>query len=210
MSFNIKITRRKLTGVCTAALLLQMAGCATIDELNSERIRRLYGNYGVEVLTQTDVLRVTNLFSRADGLATCRTLAIVRFAPEAAANFSSAHAAIQAGASIGETLAQDGWTLEKTTRRLEAFNLTSASPLFERLMRIPAQSTLALHVYDLNAMRDGVAATYASIAELHHPDYWSASELADHLRDAPVLPPTGEDTARLDALITRISRGDLE
>ena len=100
-------------GVFTLAVLLLNGACAGVSELNSERIRRLYGSYGVEILAQNETLRVTNLYSQADDVTTCRTLAIVRFAPGAERHFPHAHAAIRAGASLGETLAKRGWQLEK-------------------------------------------------------------------------------------------------
>ena len=200
---------RKLIGAAATALLLATA-CAAVDELNSERIRRLYGNYGVEIVAQTESLRVTNLYSSSDGVKTCRTLAIVRFAPDASRNFASAHDAIVAGASIGETLAREGFALEKTTRRLDAFRYSVTPSFLQRLMRIEGQTALALHVYDLSATRAGVAMKYATIAELHHPAYWSAAELGRHLNGTAITPLTAAERANLDALVRRVSQGRLD
>ena len=45
------------------------------------------------------------------------------------------------------------------------------------LMRISLPDSLATHVYLLIVRKDGRSFTYATITEIHHPDYLSAADL---------------------------------
>ena len=53
----------------------------TIEELrpllNSERIERKFGSYGIDVLRNDDAVRMSNLYSLRDGEKICRTFAVV-------------------------------------------------------------------------------------------------------------------------------------
>lgn len=208
---NYKYLTRRSPGLSRwrlcALALCALAACASAPELNSERIQKRYGSYGVEVLSQSEELRVANLFSRdADG-ATCRTLAITRFEATAAQDFPAAHAAIRAGASIGATLQQHGWQVRKLTRHVGPFVAPEDARLLEDAMRLESPPPLALHVYLLQAAKAGDVRPYATIIELHHPDYWSPAALVRQYADAPrrALPPAG--VVEVEELTARIARG---
>jgi hypothetical protein len=143
--------------------------------LNSERIAAAFGSYGVEVLEQDDQVRVSSLFSLAGDEKTCRTFAVVRYAPVDPA-VSAEHAAIVAGGSIGAEFAAHGWEVRKTHL---GYGERSASPRLASLMRVDAGTPLAEHVYVLDVAKGGRTIEYAALVEIHHPDYLSLEDLAE-------------------------------
>jgi len=140
------------------------------DLLNSDRIEAAFGSYGIEVLSSDAGLRVSNLYSTHAGEATTRTFAVVVYPTEVDASFAAAHAAILDGASIGATLRADGWQVVKHNRY---FGRIASSPRVERLMRLDGPAELALHVYALEIVKGDSRFSYATIAEVHHPEYLS-------------------------------------
>ena len=100
----------------TAILVLCFVtlSCASSSvELNSERIARKYGSYGVEVIENTDNLRVSNLYSMEASRPICRTFAVVGISREIDSSFAVEHAQILEGASIGAVFKRNGWNIEK-------------------------------------------------------------------------------------------------
>ncbi len=150
--------------------------------LNSDRIRQRFGSYGVKVLRQDEQLRVSNLHSTHAGQAICRTFAVVRFAQPIPAELSKAHAAIGAGGSIGEVLRQQGWQIKKQRLQVTTLNAMPGSEA-GRLMGLTEATALATDVYQLSAQRGARTLNFATIAEIHHPDYLDAT-----LLDAMVVP----------------------
>ena len=136
--------------------------------LNSERISQRFGSYGIEVLETADDTRVSNLFSEETGQRITRTFAVVEFQAAAQNALSPEHEAVLAGESIGEALVSRGWTVEKSNRY---FGLLPSTSRMDALMKLRSTAMLAVHVYDLRAIRAGEAHHYATIAEVHHPDY---------------------------------------
>ncbi len=145
--------------------------------LNSERIQQRYGNYGVEVLKSGDGLRISNLYSEKSGVRTCRTYAVVEFAAPIHPSVAVVHAEIESGKSIGATLHQAGWTINKRLKYIGEMSVSDADAGLVALMRIEVPQTVALHQYDFEISRDGTTLDYASIMEIHHPDYLSAADL---------------------------------
>lgn len=143
--------------------------------LNSERIAAAYGSYGVEVLEQDDQVRVSNLFSLSGDVKTCRTFAVVRYAPRIDPIVSAEHGAIVAGASIGAVFAAHGWEVRKTHL---SYAERPASPRLASLMRIDLDTPLAEHVYVLDVVKGGRTIEYAALVEIHHPDYLNLEDLA--------------------------------
>ena len=164
--------------IVAATLLVQAAPSlgqgSGREPLNSERIAAVFGSYGVEVLEQDDEVRVSNLFSLASDEKTCRTFAVVRYAPRIDPIVSAEHASIMAGGSIGAVFASHGWEVRKTHL---SYAERSASPRLASLMRIDVGAPLAEHVYVLDVVKDGRTIEYAALVEIHHPDYLDVEDL---------------------------------
>jgi len=157
-------------------VILSLSSCASDRLLNSERIEQRYGNYGIEVLRADAGTRISNLYSEADGIRTMRTLAVVHFAEPMDPRLAAPHAEIAAGASIGATLERWGWRVSKKTLEI----CRSVPPVavgYLAAMRIPGHPPLAVHRYRLLVSAGGRPVDYATISEIHHPDYLSLEDL---------------------------------
>jgi hypothetical protein len=154
------------------AVLAQPAGR---ELLNSERIQANFGTYGIEVLEQDQNVRVSNLYSfpRA-GDRTCRTFAVVQYAPSMDPAIRGEHAAIVAGGSIGAVFAASGWEVRKRNLR---YGELPATAKLASLMRIATDTQLAEHVYALDVVKGGRTIEYATIVEIHHPAYLRLADL---------------------------------
>ncbi|HEX6998701.1 MAG TPA: hypothetical protein VF322_11185 [Gammaproteobacteria bacterium] len=141
--------------------------------LNSERIERRFGSYGIEVL-ESGPVRVSNLYSLEDGRRVCRTFAVVRYPQRVEPAFAREHEAILAGGSIGAVFAAAGWRVTKHHLRYDELDST---PRVEALMGRLPPAKLAAHVYVLRVERAGAAYDYAVIAEVHHPAYLAVEDL---------------------------------
>lgn len=165
------------TALPTAPLSAQSsvgAGATLREPLNSERIERLFGSYGVEVLSSDDTTRVANLFSAENGARTCRTFAVSRYPASIAPAFAAEHEEIVAGGSIGAVFAKHGWTVKKTHLY---FGEVQAWPKLAALMRITPGDALAEDVYVLDIVKGAMQFEYATIVEIHHPDYLHRADL---------------------------------
>jgi hypothetical protein len=127
------------------------------------------------VLEQDAQVRVANLYSTADGLKTCRTFAIVRYAPHIDAAVAAEHAAIVAGGSIGAVFAARGWEVRKTHL---SYSERPASARLAALMHIDVGTPLAEHLYVLDVVKDGREIEYAALVETHHPAYLDRDDLS--------------------------------
>lgn len=168
-----------------ALLLLMVAwGCATAPLadpsrtlLNSERIEARFGSYGIEVLEDSDTLRVSNLYSVEDRGPVGRTFAVVRYAQPLDTRIAEEHATITAGGSIGAVFTAAGWRVEKRHRYVGEIPSEDSFDRVRALMGPLRTPTLAVHVYDLVLERPGASVVYATLAEVHHPDYLTAEAL---------------------------------
>lgn len=151
------------------------AGQPARELLNSERIEVAFGSYGVEVLEQDGSVRVSSLYSRTGAGRTCRTFAIVRYAPNMDPAVRDEHAAVVAGGSLGAVFAAAGWDVRKTHLR---YGERPASARLAKLMQIDAGTALAEHVYVLDVEKDGRTVEYAALVEIHHPEYLTLAQLA--------------------------------
>jgi hypothetical protein len=163
------------------SLALEAASQATAERpnpapelLNSERIERTFGNYGIQVLESDAMFRVSNLYSAEGGTNICRTFAIVRYPDTIAPAFATEHAAILVGGSIGAVFAANGWTVQKFHRH---YGHVPATAKVAELMHIAPETALALHVYALDVVKGGARFHYAAIVEVHHPAYLTADDL---------------------------------
>ena len=145
---------------------------------NSERIRHKFGSYGIEVLENSPGLRVSSLFSTHAGVKINRTFAVVAYPEIIEDAFEKEHAAIINGESIGIVFKQNGWLIDKHHQYFGEIEAPAGQ--FESHSQ-PAESgrkRSAIHVYSLMVKKDGSELQYASIAEIHHPDFLQLEDLA--------------------------------
>ncbi len=177
--------RRRIAALIVLGLSMQIAAqtpLATSSEvlsrplLNSERIAQEFGSYDIEVLESDASVRVSNLYSLQQGKIICRTFAVVRYPHEIEGVFSVEQRAVLSGQSIGAVFAQHGWTIEKINRY---FGVLPSTKRVAGLMGDISPQPLAVHIYDLVVSRESASLTYATIAEVHHPDYLTVVELQE-------------------------------
>ncbi len=163
-----------------AVLAVMQNACETEPALlNSERIQQRFGSYGIEVLTSEDGLRRSSLYSRDDDRLVCRTYAVVRFAEQPHDGYSEEHAKVLAGNSIGAVFRSHGWDIHKQTIYIGSLSLPARGTRIGQLMGVDSEEELALHVYQLLLARDDQVFEYATIVEMHHPEYLSESDVLD-------------------------------
>lgn len=162
-----------IVGLCAA-----MAGCAGSGELlNSDRILRTFGSYGVDVLQATPARRISSLYSSDSTERTTRTYAVVDFADTPHDAYGGPHAAITDGGSIGATFRRAGWQIDKQHIFIGAFEVPATYTEIASLMRLTLPVELAAHVYILNVTKDEKTYQYATITEIHHPAYLTSAAL---------------------------------
>lgn len=182
-------------------LATALAACSHESELlNSDRIRQRFGNYGVEVVSQDENVRRSSLYSTHSGKHVCRTYAIVVFDQPVRGDISATHDSILAGSSIGSTFRESGWSIEKETLFIGSISSAQASVDLRGRMRLAGDKGLAMHVYRLLLARGGRSLAYATIAEVHHPDYLSEAGLRELYGDDLPDDPDGEAIAAIVAL----------
>lgn len=171
--------------------------------LNSERIRMRYGSYGIEVLHDDGRLRVSDLYSLSRGARITRTMAVVSYAEVVPEPLRHQHQQVQAGGSIGETFKTAGWHVSKRNVYLgELEPSDNLAPVYA-LMDDIAPGPLAIHLYELWVDRPGERYRYATIAEIHHPDYL---RLADLQQLFPELWPVADAQDRVAYLLALLRR----
>ncbi len=193
--------------VCALGVAVSFGAAAELpasperELLNSERIEQVFGSYGLEVLSSAPTLRVSKLFSTEDGREICRTFAVVVYPHEIDGAIAAEHSAILDGGSIGATFAAAGWRVSKVHRY---FGELPSTAKVETLMGGIEPSRLAVHVYALSVSRGGVDVDYASIVEVHHPDYLSLADLVEIY--GPAHEPADDTVPALLALTSREMR----
>lgn len=194
-----------LTHLFIAAVAL-VAGAQTAPRelLNSERIAAKFGSYGVAVLAQDDRVRVSSLFTGSGDERTCRTFAIVRYAERMDAAVSAEHAAIVAGGSLGAVFAAAAWEVRKTHLR---YDTRAATARLAELMHVAVGTPLAMHVYALDVAKEGRTVEYATLVEIHHPDYLTTAQLAEIYGPADAAARPGLVAALLATVTTELERG---
>ena len=146
-------------------------------QLNSERIARKFGNYQVEIIENTDNIRISNLYSMGPAGKVCRTFAVVGLSEDIDTEFAAEDAAIRDGGSIGAVFRLNGWDIEKRHLYIGELPIGSQAVRLTRLMHINPPARLAVHIYVLAISKNGGSFDYAMIAEVHHPDYLTAAGL---------------------------------
>ena len=154
------------------------ANPASSVPLNSEQIEAAFGSYGIDVIRQDDGWRISNLHSVHEDTKICRTLAIVKMPSKVPGTIRRIHQSILEGASIGATFQSKGWQVVKTDHQVSRTDeLPEDSPIIA-LMKNPLERRLPLHRYRLSVLKRDHRIPYATIAEIHHPDYLNP----DHLK----------------------------
>jgi len=147
------------------------------DMGNSDRIRLKFGSYGIEIVENGIRIRVSNLYSESAGVKTNRTFAVVMYPAVIEPAFRKEHEAIINGQSIGDVFKKNGWLIDKRHQYIgELENFADSSAVHSVFGDIGAVRPV-IHVYSLFVKKDKNVFHYASIAEVHHPDYLELKEL---------------------------------
>ena len=188
--------------VANVILVWLLCACAATPALplNSERIAASFGSYGIEVLKRSEQLRVSDLYSGADETRVTRTFAVVQYPEVIDARLSAAHAEILGGGSIGAVLAAAGWRINKRNR---FYTEVIATPRLQQLMHLGQASSLAMHMYVLEAQNGATRIDYAVIAEIHHPEYLSLEQTHEIYGAVPRL--TQAQQARVSAVVALVT-----
>ena len=174
--FTLRKTRFLLFFIHLLSITL-LCSCSKSVPLNSEKIKQQFGSYGVEILEANDRQRVTSLYSEDGGVRTTRTLALVNFADASNPEIAAIHLDILNGGSIGAEFKSNGWRISKETLRTcsRPFDILAYPGLAG--MNIESPAILALHEYRFRLSKNDTSIHYATITEIHHPDYLDLQRL---------------------------------
>ncbi len=157
---------------------LVLAACASQGPpLNSERIAQTFGSYGVDVIQSGNEGRVSSLYSGSGADKVTRTFAVVKFSGRIRPAFANEHARVESGQSLGAVFKSAGWQIEKHNIFVGELEVPAKYSLLSELMQLSLPQSLATHVYLFVVRKDARSYNYATIAELHHPDYLSVEDL---------------------------------
>lgn len=179
----------------------ETSGEANRNVLNSERIRQKYGSYGIDVLEDDGHIRVSSLYSLDGEQKITRTLAVVIYPATISPLILKEHTEISGGGSIGEVFKSNGWNITKENIYIGEIETSTDFDGLYSSMGENEPVSLAIHVYELFVSKNRDRFRYATIAEVHHPDYLDMDELKGiYLVPAP-LPNdrAGEIEVTLDA-----------
>lgn len=164
-----------LVAIVATSILAACAGQA--EWLNSERIQRTFGSYGVEILQDDGRRRVSSLYSHAGPDRITRTYAVVDFIGEPDEAFRREHEGILSGQSIGATFKESRWSISKQHLFIGELEIPADYVALGEHMHIDLPQALATHQYLFVIEKDDDSWNYATITEIHHPDYLSATDL---------------------------------
>jgi hypothetical protein len=152
--------------------------------LNSERIKKKFGSYGIEVLKTSPSLRISNLYSLSEGQKITRTFAVVQYPQTINPAYSREHQIIANGGSIGQVFKEANWNI---TKRNLFFGSLAATPDYKKvydLMGLKTPHELAVRIYQFQISKNELSYAYATIIEVHHPFYLSFNDLTRINTDA--------------------------
>lgn len=187
----------------SAIVFTALLGACTLEPplLNSERILERYGSFGIAVAPRNSDVRRSNLYSGEGNERICRTYAVVQFSDAAASRVGEAHTRILDGESIGTTLKAAGWQVHKLGSHIGNLSLVDPEHTIAALMRLQESSELAMHAYQLHLQKNSQSIYYATIIEVHHPDFLSESDLR-RLYGASLAPRlTADEIEALEYLV---------
>jgi len=149
-----------------------------VSELgNSDRIRLKFGSYGIEIVENGARIRVSNLYSTTGGVRTNRTFAVVMLPDVIEPAFRKEHDAIINGQSIGIVFKGHGWKIEKHHQYVGELDVGPDFSAVYSVFGDIGEVRPVIHVYSLLIKKDNKQFHYASIAEVHHPDYLGLEDL---------------------------------
>lgn len=144
---------------------------------NSDRIQLKFGSYGIEVLENGPRIRVSNLYSIHDGLKITRTFAVVAYASVIEPAIKKEHDAIISGQSIGTLFKMNGWVIDKRHQYFGKMEASSDSSSEYSIFGGIGTTQPVVHFYSLFVKKNNSEFQYASIAEVHHPEYLELEDL---------------------------------
>ncbi len=157
---------------------LMLAACGSQGQpLNSERIQQTFGSYGVDVMQASNDGRVSSVYSGIGDDKVTRTFAVVRFSGRVRPAFADEHSRVKSGQSLGAVFKAAGWEIEKHNIFVGEMEVPAKYALLSDLMQLSLPKYLAGHVYLFVIRKNNRSYNYATITELHHPDYLSAADL---------------------------------
>lgn len=160
------------------AVALLISSCtASGPLLNSDRIEERFGSYGVDVLSQNEDKRISNLYSLHGSDRVTRTYAIVEYLHAPRADYRNEHATVLSGGSIGRTFRLTGWSIRKQNLFIDELEVPPTYRLLGNLMHIELPAILAVHQYLLVISNEERSFSYARITEIHHPDFLALYDL---------------------------------
>lgn len=171
--------RLRSTALLFATLIALLACAGSGEWLNSDRIEQRFGSYGVDVLEDDGERRISSLYSNAAIGKITRTYAVVEYVGPARAAYADVHARIRAGGSLGASFRQAGWTVGKQHLFIGELEVPATYREIGELMQIELPASLATHHYLLTINRDGRTYNYATVTEIHHPEYLTAAGLRE-------------------------------
>lgn len=151
----------------------------TLELGNSDRIRIKFGSYGIEVIENGKRIRVSELYSVKDGIRTNRTFAVVSYPAIIAPEFTKEHEEITNGKSIGIVFKNHKWEINKRNLHFGMVELSPEKKGKETVFGDIGTRLPVVHVYALIVKKDNAEFHYASIAEVHHPDYLELTDLQE-------------------------------
>ncbi len=164
-----------LVAVCCGFML---AACSSQGQpLNSERIEQSFGSYGVDIIQSGKEGRVSSLYSGSGADKVTRTFAVVKFSGRVRPALANEHARVVSGQSLGAVFKSAGWHIEKHNIFVGELEVPAKYSLLSELMQLSLPENLATHVYLFVIRKGKNSYRYATITELHHPDYLSAADL---------------------------------
>ena len=159
--------------------------------MNSERIKRQFGSFGIDIIESSDERRVSSLYSLEDGGKVCRTYALVEFRHPVEAALAEEHRLVLAGQSIGAVFKSRGWSITKRHTHVGSRMLTRDDEDTAGPMRLAVPQRVALHSYVFEVRKQGAVFDYAAITEMHHPLYLTEADL-----QSIYVGPAGEAVSR--------------
>ena len=189
-----------LSFILTITLNINYADTIPASILNSERIQMKFGSYGLDVLYSDQDTRVSYLYSFDSSdhkKKIYQTFAIVQFLESKIDQETQKR--IDNGASIGSTLKESGWSINKINLNITQIN-SDEYPLFKTSETSESLRTLAVHFYKLEIKKEDKFFDYAEILEIHNSDYLNYDELIK------IFPVTNSDEShkRLKSILERL------